>query len=368
MKLLQILYPGLGGHSSVAFSLIEGDENRVLEHHLLGYGIENPSQTFLSKANELKVEYDSVLKPKGLEIKSLIEVYRHIKRIKPDYIISHSTAVIFVIFIYSLFHKINWTMVEHQSNHAKSKKDWVYTFFILLLSPQIVYLTESYKKEILGRFKGWVNQKKIRIIPNGINLKKYYPASERLANEVLTFSMISRLNSLRDHKTLICAIGEVSKTKPCKLYIAGDGETKDELINLVNELELEEIVEFTGLLNEDEIVSLLHKTDIYIHSSLAETQSTSLMQVMACKIPIIATDIEGIREMLTSGKDALLFKPKNVNDLLSGIFRLINDEKLKREIVIHSFIKIKNKYCNNQQFNSYIKHLNQSDGEKIVCA
>lgn len=354
MKLLQILYPGLGGHSSVAFSLIEGDENKVVKHHLLGYGIENPSQTFISKANELKVEFNSVLKPKGFEVKSLIEVYRHIKRIKPDSIISHSTAVIFVVFIYSLFHKINWTMVEHQSNHAKSKKDWVYTFFILLLSPQIVYLTESYKKEILAKFKGWVNLKKMNIIPNGINLKKYYPASERLDNEILTFSMISRLNSLRDHKTLIYAMGEVSKTIPCKLYIAGDGETKDELINLVNELKLEEIVEFTGLLNEYEIVSLLHKTDIYIHSSLAETQSTSLLQVMACKIPIIASDIPGISNLICDGENGILFEVKNVQSLKNQIDFLYQDSILKVKIVDNAYSQIINNFDSSELFKSYL--------------
>lgn len=357
MKLLQIIYPGLGGHSSVAFSLIEGDEQNAVEHSLLGYGIETPSKTFTSKANELNAEFDSVLKPKGFEIKSLLKVYQNIKKIKPDYIISHSTAVIFVVFIYSLFHKIKWTMVEHQSNHAKSKKDWIYTFFILLFSPRIVYLTDSYKKEILAKFKGWVKLKKIKIIPNGINLKKFYPASEKLTHDILTFSMVSRLNALRDHKTLISAIAKVSKTIPCKLYIAGDGETKNELIELVKDLGLEDIVKFTGVLNEKEIVHLLHKTDIYIHSSLAETQSTSLLQVMACKVPIIASDIDGIRTMLTPNENALLFKVRNVEDLTNLIFRLMNDHELKRKLVLNSFFKIENIYCNKMQFHNYINHL-----------
>ena len=44
MKLLQILYPGLGGHSSVATSLIAGDREKTYNHYLLGYGIEKPSE------------------------------------------------------------------------------------------------------------------------------------------------------------------------------------------------------------------------------------------------------------------------------------------------------------------------------------
>ena len=354
MKLLQILYPGLGGHSSVAFSLIEGDESKIMKHHLLGYGIEKPSQTFVEKSNELKVEFESVLKPKGFEIKSLLKVYFQIKKIKPDYIISHSTSVIFVLFIYSIFYNCKWTMVEHQSNHAKSKKDWIYTIFILLLSPKIVYLTEVYKKEILEKFRFLTNRKKIDVISNGINLKKFHPSFSNITKDKIVFSMISRLNSLRDHKTLIYAIYEVSQNIPCELYIAGDGDTKEELMNLVKELKLENIVRFSGVLNEEGIIKLLHQTDIYIHSSLAETLSTSLLQVMACKVPIIATNIQGINNIIMNNENGILFKVKNMQNLLDQIYTILHDDNLKHKIIDNAYNMVVNEFNSQNLFKSYM--------------
>ncbi|HMM16035.1 MAG TPA: glycosyltransferase family 4 protein [Petrimonas sp.] len=359
MKLLQILYPGLGGHSSVAFSLIEGDKEREFTHSLLGYGIEEPSAMFVRKAKELKVNSQSILKKRGFDFQSQKAVYKILKKEKPDYIILHSTSLIFVVFWYGLFHKVKWLSVEHQSNHAKTRIDWIYCFFILLLAPRIVYLTAEYKQEIKEKFKFFVSNKKINIIPNGINTEKFKPAKEKEKTDEVVFSMISRMTKLRDHRTLILAIKEIAKTTKCKLYIAGDGETFDEYNALVKELELENTVVFTGTLNEEELIKLLHKTDIYIHSSLAETQSTSLLQVMACKVPIIATDIKGINNLLVDSEDALLFEAKNKIELISKIAELLRRKELQNKLTESAYFKLIETYDSSKLIKKYLNAIKE---------
>ena len=97
----------------------------------------------------------------------------------------------------------------------------------------------------------------------------------------------------------------------------------------------------------------MSSTDIYIHSSLAETFSTSLLQVMACKIPIIATNISGVNDLLVDGKDSLLFEVKNKIELKAKIEKLILDRELAANLSENAYRKVVNKYSCELMFNKY---------------
>lgn len=353
MKLLQILYPGLGGHTSVATSLIAGDKERAFNHYLLGYGIEKPSDNLRS------YNCDYVLKKQGVDIMSFVKVYNKIRKLKPDRVIAHSTSQIITVFIYSLFYQINWVAVEHQANNAKTKIDWIYSIIILLLAPKIVYLTDNYKKEMMEKFPLLTKRKKIRVIGNGIDLS-YFTPGKRIPDGLVNITMISRLNHLRDHHTLIHAFAAVARDNDnCRLKIAGNGETFTQIMELIVKLRLEDKVELLGFLNEEQIISLLHNTDIYVHSSLAETQSTSLLQVMACKIPIIATDIPGINNLLENKVDALLFKPGNHSQLIESLNVYLESNFITQQYTINAFTKVENYYNSTTQFSNYNFILNE---------
>lgn len=354
MKLLQILYPGLGGHASVAFSLIDGDSSGDNSNVLIGYGIEQPSEPFKKKSEKTGTRYYSILKKSGFDFASQIKIFKLLKSEKPDAIIMHSTAVVFSVFFYSIFNKVKWISVEHQSNFAKSKKDWFYTFFILLLSPIIVYLSEDYKKQIKSKFKFIFPSQKVSIIHNGIDTDLYRKSHDKLLKPNLVhLAMISRFNPLRDHETLIKAIIELRVSNHIKLSIAGDGDTKKEMEQLVIDLGLNKEIEFLGIINESEIIELLQRTDIYVHSSLAETQSTSILQVMASKTPIVATNIPGINNVIRDGYNGLLFETKKVNQLVQCIARLIADLELKSQLVNCAYEDLKKQYSISDMFKTY---------------
>jgi glycosyltransferase involved in cell wall biosynthesis len=74
---------------------------------------------------------------------------------------------------------------------------------------------------------------------------------------------------------------------------------------------------------------------------------------MSCKVPIIATDIPGINNLLTDGQDALLFKPKDVNQLVEKMECLINSGELRNELALNSYNKIIENYSSKAMFNNY---------------
>ena len=358
MKLLQILYPGLGGHSSVAFSLIEGDISKVFSHQLLGYGIEKPSESYVSKCQEYNITPFYVVKKIGFDVASLWKSYRKLKEINPDYIIMHSTSLILIVWWYSFLNRKRFISVEHQTNQIKTKVDWLYTLLIAIFSSKVVYLTESYGVEVKNKIRSFYNNNKTLVINNGINISKFKPnLNQTKSNDSIVISMIARITSSRDQKTLIEAFAEISDQFSVVMYLAGDGAMKNELEEYVEQLHLNDKIVFTGSINENEVISLIQKTDIYVHSSLGETLSTSILQIMACKIPIIATDIPGINNLLTRDNEALLFEPKNKVELINSIKKLINDKDLAKYIANNAYSKLIENFSCIKMFEEYKKCL-----------
>ena len=107
MNLLQIVFSGLGGHSSVGFSLIDADSAREYKHTILFYGIEDVSEGYQNKCHEMGVDYFIVKKHVGLDIQSYKQVISLLKNIQPDIILLHATSLIIPISFYCLFRTTN---------------------------------------------------------------------------------------------------------------------------------------------------------------------------------------------------------------------------------------------------------------------
>ena len=86
---------------------------------------------------------------------------------------------------------------------------------------------------------------------------------------------------------------------------------------ILNILYLLQFISFTGdenpqiKLNETELIQFLNSLDVYIHASFGETMSTAIMQAMACGLPIIASDVPGINNMIEAEKNGILVPIKN---------------------------------------------------------
>ncbi|MBE0436035.1 MAG: glycosyltransferase family 4 protein, partial [Methylomicrobium sp.] len=89
---------------------------------------------------------------------------------------------------------------------------------------------------------------------------------------------------------------------------SGSGEQLNELQNLVKKLGLHDQIVFTGKLNPDQIVQLYHSADILLNPTTVDNMPNSLLEAMACGIPIITTDVGGI-PYIVKDKETALFTP-----------------------------------------------------------
>jgi glycosyltransferase involved in cell wall biosynthesis len=121
---------------------------------------------------------------------------------------------------------------------------------------------------------------------------------------------------------------------------------------LVADQQIEQ-VNFSGVLDEQELIDFFVDLDIYVHSSLGETMSTSIMQAMACGLPVVCSNIDGINNVIEHGKNGLLVESKNVGSLYLALCSLFDNKALQNDLATGASNYAKENFSNVRMFNQY---------------
>ncbi|HBE65514.1 MAG TPA: hypothetical protein DDX19_22720 [Rhodopirellula baltica] len=149
--------------------------------------------------------------------------------------------------------------------------------------------------------------------------------NSRSSHRPPTVVMIATLERHKDHKTLLHAIPTVlSRIPNLQLLLAGDGTLRKELEKLANELELSAAVKFLG--TRDDIPELLGNADLFVFSTTPrEGLGSVLLEGLAAKLPIVASDVPACREILAGGRWGLLVPPADPQALANAIIRSLGE-------------------------------------------
>ena len=112
--------------------------------------------------------------------------------------------------------------------------------------------------------------------------------------------------------------------------IAGDGELRSSLEEIVQREKLDNIVHFVGY--RKDVREILAAVDIFVHPSLWEGFGLSILEAMAMGKPVIATDVSAIPELVKDGLTGFLVPPNNISGLASAIAALSSDEGLRQKL------------------------------------
>ena len=360
MKVLHILYSGLGGHGNVFFSMVQADEKHEYEFKVIFNGIEDVRQEYIDRCQKLQIPYTFVKKKPGKHILFFLKIFREIRKNDTEIIFLHGSILILPAVLAKLicFSKMKIIVRETQAIHLKSFKEKLSLKLAMRLANNIIFLSEEYKNEIKLAFKNKFKNYKVSVIPNGINLESFYPYKNKKNINVINIGMQSRIVPIKDHKTLIEAFALVIKKYPSNklnLAIAGDGEGLKELKELVNKYNLHTQISFLGMLPELLLPKFLNDLSIYVHASFGETMSTAIMQAMACGKPIIASDVPGINNMIKNNETGILVPVLNSEILANAISLLIDDDILNNCLATNAYLYAQQYFSNKLMFEKYSK-------------
>ncbi len=173
-----------------------------------------------------------------------------------------------------------------------------------------------------------------RIVPNIIDLSRFSPkeGSEHslLQKDVINILAARNLEPIYDNATVLRAFKLVKEKVPVvHLIIAGSGFEEEFLKKLAKDLAIENSVTFTGRIDNKDMPALYRSADIMVNGSLVDNMPISILEALACGIPIVSTDVGGIPQLVEHGRTALLVGAKDHAAMADALHTLINDE-LKR--------------------------------------
>lgn len=231
-----------------------------------------------------------------------------------------------------------WSIFAKKSNPSSLKNAIIKAVerFAYFFSDGIIVSSQSDLEYLEKNY----NLKGIKIvIPNYVDTDVFKPLNIQKRNGSICF-----VGRLTEQKNLF-SLFEAMTALPYTLTIVGSGYQREVLENYAKEKGIN--VEFLGNLPNSELPNMLNQHEIFILPSLYEGMPKTLLEAMACGLPVIGTDVGGIREVIEHEKNGILCGT-NPRSIRGAILRLMNDEKLKRKISIKARATIEERFSLNK--------------------
>lgn len=170
---------------------------------------------------------------------------------------------------------------------------------------------------------------KLFIVRCALDLTEIPKRSDRNANRKPRLISVGRLSPEKAHIGLLEAFSKMRRADiEAELVIVGDGPERERIKRKVDELNLQESVILRGRLSEEETLEEIASADVLVLASFMEGLPVVLMEAMALSIPVVATRVAGIPELVTENENGLLFCPTDWDELANKMKRLIEHPEL----------------------------------------
>lgn len=205
-------------------------------------------------------------------------------------------------------------------------------------SDRLIVNSSYMKNELISLFS--VDDSKISVISNGVDLEKFdnidtdtdFRLNYAAENEKIVF-FVGRLVNEKGVHVLLNAIPKIlSNYNDVKFVIAGKGPCLNNLIEQSRRLNISDKVYFTGFVSEEVLLKLYRCTDIAVFPSIYEPFGIVALEGMVAGIPVVVSDIGGLKEIINHREDGMKFYSGNSNSLADCIIELLKNDGLSEKI------------------------------------
>jgi len=217
--------------------------------------------------------------------------------------------------------------------------------FVLKTAKKIIIDQPDYLKysKFLKRYKT-----KVIVVPIGIDINKFKPHKcKKIRNMIFFLGILDKFHRYKGLDYLIKSVALVKKKIPdIKLVVGGKGELVDEYKQLVKRLRLEKNVDFIGYVDDKTLVKLYSRSQIFILPSISNFEGFGivLLEAMACKTPVICTDLVGMAKNVENNRAGIVIRPKDTKALGGAIIEILTNEKIAKDMRENALRLAKEKY------------------------
>ena len=212
----------------------------------------------------------------------------------------------------------------------------------------VIIPSKAIGRHMIKDFK--IPQANIRVIPRSVDLRKFkLSTKENLKKSRCTISIIGRITPLKGHVYFLRAMADVIRSVPyAKIWIIGSPPLGKEsylreLHVLIRRLGLTDYVEFLG--NQRDIPKLLQEIDVLVMSTTTqEAFGRVILEAQAAEVPVVATRVGGVVDIIDDGQTGLLVPPKDTRSMAQAVVRILNDPGLVKRITSQALKKLKSNF------------------------
>ncbi|MEO3879528.1 glycosyltransferase family 4 protein [Rheinheimera fenheensis] len=229
-------------------------------------------------------------------------------------------------------------IINYRGGHAETffAKSWRLVHFSLRRVSKVL-VPSAFLQQVFQRY-----QYPSAIVPNILDQQLFHPVATPEALSAIDKAsavhiIVTRnLEAIYDVATAIAAFALVRQHYPnAQLSIAGSGPLLSTLQQQVQQLNLTDAVHFTGRMSIEQMAGLYQSAHLLLNTSRVDNSPNSLIEAMACAVPVVSTRVGGIGHLVRDEHDALLCEPGDVAALASASIKLLSSLTLRQHLVQH---------------------------------
>jgi glycosyltransferase involved in cell wall biosynthesis len=336
MKKNKILYVitslGIGGAEKLLLSYLKGFDHSKYEFYVC---------SLREKPDDLTQEISKFAEVINLKVKNrfnpfiILQISKLIREISPDIIHTH----LFQSRVYgSMAHLFNRNSLLITQKHSvvNPGKHNIFIFFemiSILMNKGVIAISESVKNSLI-KYE-FIPEHKIFVIPNCIDYQTFAsnsnPRSLKAKQEIV-IGTVGRLEKIKGIEYLLLAMTIIlTKFPNAILEIIGDGSQFNKLKEIAENLGISKSVKFLGKFVN--VIPFYKRMDIFVLPSLLEGFGIVILEAMAMGLPIVATNVDGIKEVVVNGESGILVPPKNPKAIAEAITYLIEHPQISETLI-----------------------------------
>jgi glycosyltransferase involved in cell wall biosynthesis len=262
-----------------------------------------------------------------------------IHELKPDIIHAHSTYVVFnkVIAKLCLLDKLKIPAIVTVHGLPKplilpnGKETTDYDEFASDFGFDLVITVSENVAEAVKKYLDSDFHEQVRTLYSGIDLTVFRPLPDLEKEWDLAF--MGRLEAMKSVDLFPEMLALLkSKFPDLKMMMTGEGSLKDRLFKEFEEKGVSSMVDYQGVVETDDVPVLINKSRIFLYPSRREPFGLSIVEAMACGVPVITTDVFGPREIVRHNYDGVAVPPDDVVALAKAVGMLLTDNELRTRI------------------------------------
>ncbi|WCL49233.1 glycosyltransferase [Leptospira sp. GIMC2001] len=319
-----------------------GGENQVLnlaiglsKRNIQQIIVAQPKSPLALKASEAGIEVIELSMRGEFDISAIWNIRKIISSRKVQIVHTH-TAHAHSLAFFAKRKKDNWKLIVARRVDFRMSKNffskWKFTSKKIDL---VIGVSHQIKKYLI---EDGVSPSKVMAIHSGIDISKFkkLPSAEPIRKELkinkktVTIGIVAALVDHKDHETFLHAIAKIQTNSDFVALILGEGKLEAKLKQLANDLKITSLVQFLGF--QDNIYEFYKLFDIFTLTSKEEGLGTSILDAMACGIPVVATRAGGIPEMVIPDDGGFLCDIGDSESLAEKYKLLIEDSALRNRM------------------------------------